>query len=272
VRDLLPIGAFSKVCRLTIKALRHYDELDLLKPAWVDPESGYRFFSLSQARQATRIGQMRALGLPLDEIRLALGSPQEFRQVVQRHRARVLALMETQQTVLLALEDLLDGKEAEMKNEVLIKEVPAFQILGVRTLVTLAEIPVVFGQIFGELCAYLGQRNVAPAGPPMTIYHDPVDQSEPDRWDMEISIPVSRPLAGQDRMRGHELEQAKVAYTLHEGPYGQSSVSETYRGLMAWIQSQNLRIAGPPREIYLVGPGHNLSPENYRTEIQWPVA
>ena len=41
---------------------------------------------------------------------------------------------------------------------------------------------------------------------------------------------------------------------------------------MAWIQSQNLNIAGPPREIYLVGPGHNLSPENYRTEIQWPVA
>jgi effector-binding domain-containing protein len=106
----------------------------------------------------------------------------------------------------------------------------------------------------------------------MTIYHDAVEQSEPDRWDMELAVPVPRPLAGQDRLRGRELGQVKVACTLHEGPYGQSSVGETYRGLMAWIQSQNLSIAGPPREIYLVGPGHNLSPESYRTEIQWPVA
>jgi effector-binding domain-containing protein len=200
-----------------------------------------------------------------------LVSSQAFREVIERHRVRVLANLETQQMVLLALEDLLDRKEDEMKNEVLIKEVPAFQILGIRTLVTLAEMPTLFGQIFGELCSYLGQRNIVPAGPPMTIYHDAVEQAEPDRWDMELAVPVPRPLAGQDRLRGRELEQAKVACTLHEGPYGQSSVGETYRGLMAWIQSQNLSIAGPPREIYLVGPGHNLSPENYRTEIQWPI-
>ena len=38
--DLLPIGRFARLCRLSVKQLRHYDDLGLLAPAWVDPSSG----------------------------------------------------------------------------------------------------------------------------------------------------------------------------------------------------------------------------------------
>ena len=66
--DLLPIGRFSKATRLSVKALRHYDELGLLRPAFVDPSSGYRYYRPAQANQAEAIRILRSLEMPLEEI------------------------------------------------------------------------------------------------------------------------------------------------------------------------------------------------------------
>lgn len=54
-RNLMPIGRFAPSCRLSVKALRHYDRLGLLKPAFVDPQSKYRYYSRDQARDAVMI-------------------------------------------------------------------------------------------------------------------------------------------------------------------------------------------------------------------------
>ena len=71
--NLLPIGRFSKATRLSVKALRHYDELGLLRPAFVDPSSGYRYYRPAQANQAEAIRILRSLEMPLEEIRAVLG-------------------------------------------------------------------------------------------------------------------------------------------------------------------------------------------------------
>lgn len=66
---MLTIGAFAKACRLSPKALRLYDELDLLRPARVDPETGYRYYSVAQLEQARLVAWLRRLGMPLARIR-----------------------------------------------------------------------------------------------------------------------------------------------------------------------------------------------------------
>ncbi|MFB9237272.1 MerR family transcriptional regulator [Plantactinospora siamensis] len=66
---LLTIGAFARAARLTPKALRLYDELGLLPPTAVDPESGYRFYHPDQLDRARLIAQLRRIGMPLAEIR-----------------------------------------------------------------------------------------------------------------------------------------------------------------------------------------------------------
>ncbi|MFD0684136.1 MerR family DNA-binding transcriptional regulator [Actinomadura fibrosa] len=63
--DLLPIGRFARLCRLSVKQLRHYDDLGLLVPARVDPASGYRYYRPAQARDALSIGLLRSLDVPL---------------------------------------------------------------------------------------------------------------------------------------------------------------------------------------------------------------
>jgi hypothetical protein len=50
--DLVPIGRFARLSGLTVKALRHYDAVGLLRPAYVDDSSGYRYYALPQARAA----------------------------------------------------------------------------------------------------------------------------------------------------------------------------------------------------------------------------
>ncbi|MFH9005034.1 MerR family transcriptional regulator [Streptomyces afghaniensis] len=68
-RDMLTIGAFAKACRLSPKALRLYDELDLLRPARVDPDTGYRYYGVGQLERARLVAWLRRLGMPLAEIR-----------------------------------------------------------------------------------------------------------------------------------------------------------------------------------------------------------
>ncbi|MGI5425590.1 MerR family transcriptional regulator [Streptomyces sp. CA-179760] len=67
--DMLTIGSFAKACRLSPKALRLYDELDLLRPARVDPDTGYRYYAVAQLEQARLVAWLRRLGMPLAEIR-----------------------------------------------------------------------------------------------------------------------------------------------------------------------------------------------------------
>jgi DNA-binding transcriptional MerR regulator len=93
VDDLLPIGRFSKATRLSVKALRHYDELGLLRPAFVDPSSGYRYYRPAQANQAEAIRILRSLEMPLEEIAelLASGGGELAAKRLHRHRERLEA-------------------------------------------------------------------------------------------------------------------------------------------------------------------------------------
>lgn len=89
---MLTIGAFAKACRLSPKALRLYDELELLRPARVDPETGYRYYAVEQLEQARLVAWLRRLGMPLARIRqvCALDGPAAGREI-RAYWARVEA-------------------------------------------------------------------------------------------------------------------------------------------------------------------------------------
>lgn len=99
------------------------------------------------------------------------------------------------------------------------------------------------------------------------MYHDP--EFKEDDLDVEIGIPVAEPVPGQDRITGGELPPGPVAYTVHAGPYNE--IGAAYRAVMAWIQAHGHESAGPPREVYLVGPGQARDENEYRTELNWPI-
>jgi DNA-binding transcriptional MerR regulator len=110
--ELLPIGRFAWLAGLSVGALRHYDELDILRPAEVDPSSGYRRYRRDQLETARAIARLRELELPLDEIRevLAVDDPSERARRLAGHRARIEARTFRLQRVLHHVTQLSKGE------------------------------------------------------------------------------------------------------------------------------------------------------------------
>jgi DNA-binding transcriptional MerR regulator len=124
--ELMSIGRFARLTGLTVKALRHYDEVGLLRPAAVDAETGYRSYGAKQVRQAETIRLLRRLELPLDDVRelLAADDPEVVRRVLVDHQRRTAIRSAELKIVLQALQPLIDGKEPVMdtKSESLDRE------------------------------------------------------------------------------------------------------------------------------------------------------
>ena len=265
MKTLVPIGRFSAICRLSQKALRLYDEMGLLRAAWVDPDSGYRYYAVAQAIEAERIRLLRSLEVPLEEIAEILRDPSGRQGVLERHRRRIEARVDQLQMLLASLARL--EREDAMTYDVRTKEVAPQQIIAVRFRTRLAALGEDAGRAMGELFGHLGRAGAAPAGPPVGQYHGA--PTEDDEVDVEFCLPVSRPLSGAGRISGRLLPGGRVAYTLHCGAY--DAVGPAYAALQRWIQEHGHERAEAPREIYLVGPQQVTDPGELRTEIQWPI-
>lgn len=264
MKNLVPIGRFSEICRLSQKALRLYDEQGLLKPAWVDPDSGYRYYAAAQALEAERIRRLRALELPLDDIAELLRDRSAAARVLDRHRRRLEARLDEVKALLSSL-DHLETEEA-MTYDVKTKDVAPQRIISIRLRSPLADLGAEAARAYGELFAHLGRAGAAPAGPPLAVYHS--EPSEEDGLDVEFGVPVTRPMSGAGRISGRELGGGRAAFTLHCGRY--DAVGPGYAALQQWIQAHGHEIAEGPREIYLVGPQQAADPSGFRTELQWP--
>src|SRR5689334_18203867 len=117
--ELLVIGRFARLTGLTVGALRHYDDLGVLRPARVDPVTGYRSYRRDQLEVARTIVRLRDLDVPLDTIRayLATGDPDARHALLADHRRRVEARTVRLQRILHVigqLADTPDPKETPM--------------------------------------------------------------------------------------------------------------------------------------------------------------
>ena len=112
---LLTIGAFARAARLTPKALRLYDELGVLSPAAVDPESGYRLYDTAQLERAQLIARLRRIGMPLAGIRVVCGlEPAEAADAVSTFWKQVTADTAARGRAALLLVDHLSGRGTTM--------------------------------------------------------------------------------------------------------------------------------------------------------------
>jgi effector-binding domain-containing protein len=269
MQNLVPIGRFSKMTRLSVKALRHYDELGLLVPAVVDPTSGYRYYTYSQANRAEAIRILRRLDMPLEQVRELLQSddPEITRKHLETHRASLQERLERHERMLSFIEGLIERKEGVMPYEVQVKEVAAQQVATLRRHTTMSAIGEAVGEAFAQLGEAVGRAGVPMVGPPLLIMHDVIDE-ETD-GDIELAFPVAFAFAGAGDVRSEELPATTVAWTLHRGPYDE--VGPAYHTITGWIQEHGHEIAGPPREVYLTDPGETPDPADYLTEVQFPI-
>jgi DNA-binding transcriptional MerR regulator len=117
--ELLAIGRFARLTGLSIGALRHYDELDLLRPARVDEWTGYRFYGRDQVERARTIRRLRDLELPIEEIRAVLDEddPEVRRGLLVAHFDRVQARTWRLQRILHVVSQMTRASRADSAKE-----------------------------------------------------------------------------------------------------------------------------------------------------------
>jgi predicted transcriptional regulator YdeE len=270
---MLKIGEFSKLAQVSVKTLRYYDELGLLKPEWVDRYSGYRYYTLQQLPRLNRLLVLRELGFPLVQIARLLREDlptSELRRLMQLRQAELEHQVQAEQARLARVAARLRQIEQEGRQpryEVLVKRVQPRLVAGIRGIIAdHREI----GGLLGELHGYLQSRGVAadPLAPCLAVYYDAeyLDRGA----DVEVAVPVERRLRGDARVVVHELPGfAAAASVVHQGSY--ERLSAAYRALMAWTQANGYRSGGPNREVYLQGFEPGFDPSSYVTELQFPV-
>ncbi|PKO21240.1 MAG: MerR family transcriptional regulator [Chloroflexi bacterium HGW-Chloroflexi-1] len=268
---MLKIGDFSRLSRVSVKALRHYDELELLKPDHVDRFTGYRYYAAHQLPRLNRILALKELGLSLEQIGRLLNEelpPAQIVGMLRLKRAEIRQGMGEAQARLAQIEARLKQLEQEGKMsayDAVIKKVDALRVAAIRDVIpTYGD----QGPLWGELMAWLPTGEASPTGPGLTIYHD-TEYREQD-VDVEVCQPVAAPVADHGRVKVHELPAVEtMACLVHRGSY--DGFSDAYGALMGWIEGNGYRIVGPNREMYLVAMGMVRNPAEYVTEIQFPV-
>jgi len=267
---MLKIGDFSRLSRVSVKALRYYDEIGLLKPVEVDRFTGYRYYSADQLPRLNRIVTLKDLGLSLEEVSQLLDESLTADRTMAILRAKQTEIEQRLldgQGQLAKLEEWLKTVEKEVKMpayEVVIKKVDRQTVVSVRDVIpTYGDV----GQLFGEVFGYLGSQGVAPIGPPLAIYHDG-EYREKD-VDVEVAVPVAGKVPGNKRVKYQELPAvARMACAIHKGDY--SGIGQAYNAVMSWVDKNGYRVTDCNREVYLQGPGQG-DPASYVTEIQFPV-
>jgi effector-binding domain-containing protein len=268
---MFKIGEFSKLSQVTVKTLRYYDKIGLLKPAEVDRFTSYRYYSADQLPCLNRILALKDLGLSLDQIARLLGEelpPEQIRGMLRLKQVELQEQLEEEQARLDRVERRLrqiEQEETMPTQEVVLKKMPAQAVASVRDVVpTLSDL----GQLFGEVFAHLGRHRITPAGPPIGIYHD--EEFREQDADVEVAVPVTGSVPEGDRVKERELPAIEeMACIIHEGSY--ETIGGTYGQLMAWIEANGYRMCGPVREVYVRGPESGGDPSTYVTEIQLSV-
>lgn len=268
--QLVPIGRFAAATRLSVKALRHYDEIGLLTPAVVDRSSGYRYYRLGQANQAEAIRVLRGVDMPLDEIAEVLravdGAPDVVRKVLDDHRGRLADELARHERMLAFLERLLTEEEHLMPYRITLETMPARPIASVRVHTDMDRIQADLERGFGRVFGTMGAQGHPPAGAPLVIYHE-LAVDEPG--EIEIAVPCPPEVEEADGVGRHDLPAGDVAATVHTGPYDQ--IAPAYHAIQSWIAEHGHEVAGPPREIYLSDPG-DTPEDQLQTRVEWPIA
>lgn len=273
---MFKIGEFSTLARVSDVLLRHYDQSDLFKPAYVDPDSGYRYYTMEQLPELNRILALRDLGFTLEQVGRLLDSDislAEVQGMLKLKRSQIERVVTEEQARLRRVESRLktiQEQEKLTRQEIVMKSIPELSFLSIRE-------PVPFirksGWLYYQVSDAVRSWQVPGLGYCMAIFHEPAFREK--NVDFELGFLINKPgdfilpLPEGRELTVHQLEPLNHALTyVHTGPWPEIHLG--FSAIGRWIEANEMRIAGRPRELYL-----NLVPpeedDKLIVEIQIPV-
>ena len=265
---MFSIGDFSKICVVSVKTLRHYDKIGLMRPKFTDPFTGYRYYSEEQLSKMLLIQRLKRYGFSLADIGPLLEETDESALFLKLKRQR-LVLAERLAEITQAMDELTrhlqdfertgDVMSYQNKYAVTLEEREAMPIISVRERVSVAD----FGGQYEKLFRRVVEEKLEAGSQTLAIYHD--EEFDHECSDVEIGL-VMKEAKQADRL----LEGGLCATTAHFGGY--SGLSDGYAAIVRWIQENGYQIAGAPYEFYMKTAFDKIPVEEWETRIYFPVA
>ncbi|WP_063065602.1 MerR family transcriptional regulator [Nocardia violaceofusca] len=272
---MFTIGDFARHGRVSVRMLRHYDALGLLRPAHVDRSSGYRFYEAAQLSRLNRVVALKDLGFTLQQVQTILDedvSTEQLRGMLRLRRAELEAALADAASRLAQVEARLRSIEDEgcmPQEDVVVKRLPAVRVAELNATATSFspdETGPLIARLFDELRRRLDSVGVTATGP-RTIYFE-----TPEEGDVGIVVHVGVPVPAQVTegadFRVVSLPAVECAATVvHRGmEHGFLSTSQL---LVRWVEAHGYRFDGHAREITL---NVSQNPDESVAELQAPIA
>ncbi len=269
MKEHIQIGEFSKLCRLSIRTLRHYDKIDLLKPVLVDNQSGYRYYHIKQLKDASLIRLLRTVDVPLDTINelIKAKEPEKFEGILKDHIRELKSRLNTYTQMVATVENLIQKKELFMELKVEMKNLTEQRTIVIQDTATMTNIGDVIGKAYGELFKHIQVSGLKCIGAPFVTYLDD-DCDAQETMTMEIGIPVAGDIKIDGRIQQGWIQNLKVVSTTHKGPY--TELHNIWNHFAEWTKLNDYKIDGYGMEFYHNDPAE-VKPEELITELLFPV-
>ena len=270
--ELLTVGEFARLTHLTVKALRHYHDVGVLEPAWIDPSTGYRYYTADQVQPAQLVRRLREVRMPLAGVRqvVSTADPITRNSMIAAHLDVLRQELTATAAAVGSLRALLTG---DCAGELTFRQAGEQHCLMLDGHVDQAGLTPWCAMAYPLLYAVAGRWGLAPCGPCGALYAFEWFQAG---GRVTAFLPVAEPADGERAGRPGDggvrwgvLPAQRLAVALHAGPC--RDLDRTYGALGRQVLERGIGACGPVRELYLVTSADTDDPSRLRTEVCWPV-
>jgi len=262
----MPIGRFSNACRLSIKALRHYDERGLLVPAFVDSDTGYRYYRDDQSRDAVMIALLRSLDVPLETIKRVLHAQgDELRTCLDQERARIEQDLARKAHALRSIQRIANHGDL-MPYSVAIRTAPDYRVAAIECATTATNMIEDSGKLMYALFETLERLGKTLCDPYMCI------NGAPDPLGKIVvlaCVGIEENEIADEQVKVIDVKGGPEAWLTHTGAYEELGLA--YHTLAAWVQARGHQQRDSLREIYLNDPA-DTPVDELTTEVILPLS
>ena len=270
---MLSIGEFSKICQVSAKTLRYYDEIGLLRPEEINPENGYRYYRVEQLERMLFINRLKSYHFSLEEIKRILGSDEAqaemLCQILSKKKSEMEKQMRQFQNTLDQLGDDIDrlqeGKSMMTymdEIDVGLADVPLMNLLSMRSLVRDYEFADAYGTYFGRLFRKIADQQLTMTAPPMVLFHSSAFTQE--GMDTEFAVPVEECVKGT-----RDFQPGLCLKTVLHGSYRQ--LPSVYARQCQWAENHGYEGSDALYEVYVTDPSQVSEESELITEIYFPI-
>lgn len=270
---MLSIGEFSNICKVSTKTLRYYAEIGLLEPSEVNPENGYRYYSIEQLKKMLFINRLKAYSFSLDEIKAVLQSEEtqddNLYLAFLHKKKEIEKQVDNYRQILTQLEDDISAIERGKsimsymdEIDVQLVDVPKTSLLSIRKTVQAEDFPSEYIKCYEKLFKRIAVDKLTTSGEPMVLFHSA--EYTPSGLDTEFAIPVQEYATGT-----RDFCPRLCLKTILHGAYTQ--LTSVYAKQREWAEKEGYQNTDALFEVYVTDPSQTVDAKDNITEIYYPV-